>query len=46
MIIFGGKITVQETGQTFACEQLGEQAMKILEAGSIKPMMRKRFGKE
>lgn len=41
-----GKITVQETGQTFACEQLGEQAMKILEAGGIKPMMRKRFGKE
>jgi hypothetical protein len=28
------------------CDQLGDQALKILEAGGIKPMMRKRFGKE
>lgn len=41
-----GTVTVQETGEVLPCEQLGEQAMKILEAGGIKPMMRKRFGKE
>ena len=41
-----GTVTVQETGETFPCEQLGEQAMKILEAGGIKPLMRKRLGKE
>lgn len=41
-----GTVTVQETGEVLPCEQLGDQAMKILEAGGIKPMMRKRFGKE
>lgn len=41
-----GTVTVEETGETLPCEQLGDQAMKILEAGGIKPMMRKRFGKE
>ena len=41
-----GEIRVAETGESYPCEQLGEQAMKILEAGGIKPMMRKRFGKE
>jgi 3-isopropylmalate dehydratase small subunit len=41
-----GTVTVQETGEILPCEQLGDQAMKILEAGGIKPMMRKRFGKE
>ncbi|MCR5288475.1 MAG: 3-isopropylmalate dehydratase small subunit [Treponema sp.] len=41
-----GTVTVQETGESYPCEQLGEQAMKILEAGGIKPLMRKRFGKE
>ncbi len=41
-----GCVTVQETGEVLPCEQLGEQAMKILEAGGIKPMMRRRFGKE
>jgi len=40
-----GLVTVQETGETYPCEQLGNQAMKILEAGGIKPMMRARFGK-
>lgn len=34
------------TGETFPCEQLGEQAMLILEAGGIKPLMRTRFGKK
>lgn len=41
-----GTVTIQETGETLPCERLGDQAMKILEAGGIKPMMRKRFGKE
>ena len=40
-----GTVAVEETGETFPCEQLGEQAMKILEAGGIKPLMRERFGK-
>lgn len=40
-----GKVTVVETGDTYPCERLGEQAMKILEAGGIKPMMKKKFGK-
>ncbi len=40
-----GEITVEETGEVFPCEQLGEQAMKILQAGGIKPLMRARFGK-
>ena len=41
-----GTVTVEETGKVLPCEKLGEQAMKILAAGGIKPMMRKRFGKE
>ena len=41
-----GTVTIEETGGVLHCEQLGDQAMKILEAGGIKPMMRKRFGKE
>ena len=40
-----GTVTVEETGEVLPCEQLGDQAMKILEAGGIKPMMRQRFGK-
>ena len=40
-----GTVTVEETGETLPCEQLGEQAMLILEAGGIKPLMRARFGK-
>ena len=40
-----GTVTVQETGEVLPCERLGDQAMKILEAGGIKPMMRARFGK-
>lgn len=34
-----GTITVAETNEVFHCEQLGEQAMKILKAGGIIPMM-------
>ena len=41
-----GTVTVAETGEVLPCEQLGDQAMKILEAGGIKPMMRRRFSKE
>ncbi len=40
-----GTVTAEETGEVFPCEQLGEQAMLILEAGGIKPLMRSRFGK-
>ncbi len=40
-----GTVTVEETGQTYSCDKLGDQAMKILEAGGIKPLMRARFGK-
>ena len=38
-----GQITVKETGKVYSCDKLGNQAMKILEAGGIKPMMRARF---
>ncbi|MCI6886726.1 MAG: 3-isopropylmalate dehydratase small subunit [Lachnospiraceae bacterium] len=41
-----GIVKVHETGEVFECEQLGDQAMKILEAGGIKPMMRARFGRK
>lgn len=40
-----GIIKVQETGEVYECERLGEQAMKILEAGGIKPLMRRKFKK-
>lgn len=40
-----GTVTVEETGEILPCEQLGGQAMLILEAGGIKPLMRARFGK-
>ena len=38
-----GVVRVNETGEEFVCEKLGDQAMKILEAGGIKPLMRARF---
>lgn len=41
-----GVVTVQETGERYPCEALGEQAMKILAAGGIKPLMCARFAKE
>lgn len=41
--IEAGTVTVQETGEVYPCDRLGDQAMKILEAGGIKPMMRARF---
>ena len=44
--IEAGTVTVEETGEVLQAEALGDKAMEILEAGGIKPMMRKRFGKE
>ena len=41
-----GEIKVEETGKVYSCDRLGEQAMKILEAGGIKPLMRAKLGKE
>ncbi len=41
-----GTVTIEETGEVLAAEALGDKAMEILSAGGIKPMMRKRFGKE
>ena len=38
-----GTVTVKENGRVFKCDKLGDQALKILEAGGIKPMMRARF---
>ena len=38
-----GTVTVAETGESYPCEQLGEQAMLILEAGGIKPLMREKY---
>lgn len=41
-----GKATITETGEVLPCERLGNQAMAILSAGGIKPMMRKKMGVE
>ena len=38
-----GTVKNNDTGEIFQCEKLGEQAMKILEAGGIKPLMRAKF---
>ena len=40
-----GTVTIEETGEILHAEALGGKAMEILEAGGIKPLMRKRFGK-
>ena len=40
-----GTVTIVETGEVLHAEALGGKAMEILEAGGIKPLMRKRFGK-
>ena len=44
--IQNGTVTVKETGEVYPCDKLGEQAMMILNAGGIKALMRKRFGKD
>lgn len=41
-----GTVTIEETGEVLQAEALGDKAMEILSAGGIKPMMRKRFGKD
>ena len=41
-----GTVTVTRTGEILPCDQLGEQAQMILEAGGIKPLMRRRAGVE
>ena len=41
-----GNVFIHETGETLPCEQIGDQAMMILEAGGIKNLMRARFGKQ
>ena len=40
-----GTVTVKKTGKVYPCDRLGDQAMKILEAGGIKPLMRARMEK-
>ncbi len=40
-----GTVTIRETGEELQSDQMGEQAMRILEAGGIKPLMREKFGK-
>ena len=40
-----GTVTIEETGEILHAEALGGKAMEILEAGGIKPLMLKRFGK-
>lgn len=44
--IEAGTVTVVETGKVYPCDRLGDQAMKILEAGGIKPLMKKKMGKD
>lgn len=43
--IEAGTVTVKSTGKVYNFSPLGDQAMKILEAGGIKPLMRARFKK-
>lgn len=40
-----GTVTVEDTGAVYPCDKLVDQAMRILEAGGIKPLMRARFGR-
>ncbi|MDR0841420.1 MAG: 3-isopropylmalate dehydratase small subunit [Christensenellaceae bacterium] len=42
--IMQGTIRVVETGEILLCDKIGEHAISILEAGGIKPLMRKRMG--
>lgn len=44
--ILNGTVRIEDTGEVLVCEKLGDQALMILEAGGIKPLMRKRFGKK
>ena len=42
--LVAGTVTAKESGESFACEKMGEQAFSILEAGGIKALMRQRLG--
>lgn len=44
--ILAGQVRIVETGEVLPAEKLGDQAMMILREGGIKPMMRRRLGKE
>jgi 3-isopropylmalate dehydratase small subunit len=39
-----GTVRINESDEVLLCEKLGDQAMKILVAGGIKPLMRARLG--
>lgn len=39
-----GTVTLSATGETLSAEPMGDQAMHILKAGGIKPLMRARMG--
>jgi 3-isopropylmalate/(R)-2-methylmalate dehydratase small subunit len=39
-----GVVKIVETGVSLKCDKLGEQPLRILAAGGIKPMMRRREG--
>ena len=41
--LLAGTVTLPD-GRLLPCEQVGDHAMSILEAGGIKPLMRKRLG--
>lgn len=38
-----GTVTIEKNQKAMPCDRFGEQAMMILEAGGIKPLMRKRM---
>ena len=42
MDLEAGTVTVESTGEVLPCDRMGAQAQRILEAGGIKPLMRKR----
>ncbi len=41
--IEAGAVTAEDSGEVFGCERLGDQAMDILNAGGIKPLLRKKI---
>ncbi|MGF6907068.1 3-isopropylmalate dehydratase [Fusobacterium sp. PH5-44] len=43
--IIKGTVLVKETEKIYKCDKIGEQALKILEAGGIKPLMSSQFKK-
>jgi len=43
--IEGGTVTILSSGKVLQGDKIGEYAMKILEAGGIKPMFRERMSR-